>query len=71
MTGLSYSVDFLKDGMLVITLLDGPQEVNVELTYDDAVELHRLLGRTLRKLSEFSMHKPDSEDVSGLKSKGD
>ncbi|HPV05805.1 MAG TPA: hypothetical protein PLD57_01960 [Aggregatilineales bacterium] len=70
MTGLSYSVDFLKDGMLVITLLDGPQEVNVELTYDDAVELHRLLGRALRKLSEFSMNVPDSGDTSSMKSKG-
>lgn len=71
MTGLSYSVDFLKDGMLAITFLEGPHEVIVELTFDDAVELHRLLGRMLRKLSEFSMHKPDSGDVSGLKSKGD
>jgi len=69
MTGLSYSVDFLKDGMLVITFLDDSHEVIVELTFDDAVELHRLLGRMLRKLSEFSMHKPGSEDMSGLKSK--
>jgi len=70
MTGLSYSVEFLKDGMLVITFLDGPHEVNVELTFDDAVELHRLLGRMLRKLSEFSMHKPGSGDISRMKSKG-